>query len=56
MVAQSTVEAEYIAAYSVSKEYCYLKIIPKELGFPVKIRIYCDLETAIAMMENPVQR
>lgn len=55
-VAQSTAEAEYIAACSVSKECCYLKTILKELGFPVKIRIYCDSEAAIAMIENPVQR
>ena len=55
-VAQSTAEAEYIAACSVSKECCYLKSLLQELGFPVKITVHCDSTSALSMIKNPVQR
>ena len=55
-VAQSTAEAEYIAACSVSKECCYLKSLLKELGFPVRITVFCDSTAALSMILNPVQR
>ena len=55
-VAQSTAEAEYIAACSVSKECVYLKQLLYELAYPVNITVYCDSTAAIAMIHNPVQR
>ena len=55
-VAQSTAEAEYIAACSVSKECCYLKSILQELGFHVRITVHCDSTSALSMIKNPVQR
>ena len=53
---QSTTEAEYIAACSVSKECFYLKQLLNEIGYDVNITIYCDSTSAIAMIRNPVQR
>ena len=55
-VAQSTAEAEYIAACSVSKECCYLKSLLQELHFPLQITVYCDSTSALSMILNPVQR
>ena len=55
-VAQSTAEAEYIAACSVSKECVHLKHLLLELGYPVNITVYCDSTAAIAMILNPVRR
>ena len=55
-VAQSTAEAEYIAACSVSKECCYLKSLLFELGFPLDIVVYSDSTSALSMIKNPVQR
>ena len=55
-VAQSTAEAEYIAACSVSKECCYLKSILQELEFPLTITVHCDSTSALSMIKNPVQR
>ena len=55
-VAQSTAEAEYIAACSVSKECCYLMSLLQELGFPVSITVQCDSTSALSMIKNPVQR
>ena len=54
-VAQSTAEAEYIAACSVSKECCYLKSTLQELGFHVRITVHYDSTFALSMIENPVQ-
>ena len=56
IVALSTAESEYMAAYSVSKECCYLKSILEELKFPNQIRVYCDSTAALSMIRNPVQR
>ena len=55
-VAQSTAEAEYIAACSVSKECVYLKHLLSELGYSVNITVYYDSTAAISMIMNPVQR
>ena len=55
-VAQSTAEAEYIVACSVSKECCYLKSLLKELKFPNQITIHTDSTSALSMIQNPVQR
>ena len=55
-VAQSTAEAEYIAACSVSKECCYLKSLLQELNFPLQITVHCDSTSALSMILNPVQR
>ena len=55
-VAQSTAEAEYIAAYSVSKECCYLKSLLHELKLPNEITVYSDSTAALSMIQNPVQR
>ena len=41
-VAQSTAEAEYIAACLINKECCYLKSILQELAFAVTITVHCD--------------
>ena len=49
-VAQSTAEAEYIAACSVSKEWCYLKSLLKELKFPNQITIHTDSTSALSMI------
>ena len=54
--AQSTTEAEYIAACSVSKECFYLKQLLFEIGYDINITVYCDSTSAIAMIRNPVQR
>ena len=55
-VAQSTAEAEYIAACSVSKECCYLKSLLHELKMPVQINVHTDSNSALSMIINPVQR
>ena len=55
-VAQSTAEAKYIAACSVSKECVYLRQLLSELGYLVHITVYCDSTAAIAMIFNPVRR
>ena len=55
-VAQSTAEAEYIAACSVGKECCYLKSILQELAFALKIIVHCDSTSTLSMIKNLVQR
>ena len=55
-VAQSTAEAEYIAACSVSKECCYLRSLLHELKFPNNITVHTDSTSALSMIQNPVQR
>ena len=55
-VAQSTAEAEYIAASSVPKECCYLKSLLKEIKFPNQITVHSDSTATLSMIENPVQR
>ena len=55
-VAQSTAEAECIAACSVSKECVYLKQLLFELAHYVHITVYCDSTAVVAMIKNPVQR
>ena len=49
--AQSTTEAEYIAACSVSKECFYLKQLLKEIGHDINITVYSDSTSAIAMTQ-----
>ena len=55
-VAYSTAEAEYIAACSVSKEWCYLKSLLQELNSPLCITVHCDSTSSLSMILNPVQR
>ena len=56
-IAQSTAEAEYIAACSAVNQAIRLRRILSELGEKQKsaTKIYCDSTSAIAIAKNPVQ-
>ncbi|KAL0343433.1 UNVERIFIED_CONTAM: hypothetical protein Sangu_1230700 [Sesamum angustifolium] len=56
-VAQSSAEAEYIAAAATSNQAIWLRRILEDMGEKQKepTRIYCDNKSAIAITKNPVQ-
>ena len=55
-VAQSTTEAEFIAASESSKEAVWNRRLLEEIGFGSKTptTIFCDNQSAIALVHNPV--
>ena len=57
IVAQSTAEAEYVAAAAAANQAIWLRKILKDLGVQQKeaTEIKCDSKSAIAIAENPVQ-
>ncbi|KAL0344258.1 UNVERIFIED_CONTAM: Retrovirus-related Pol polyprotein from transposon TNT 1-94 [Sesamum angustifolium] len=56
-VAQSSAEAEYIAAAATSNQAIWLRRILEDIGEKQEepTRIYCDNKSAIAITKNPVQ-
>ncbi|KAL0387090.1 UNVERIFIED_CONTAM: Retrovirus-related Pol polyprotein from transposon RE1 [Sesamum radiatum] len=56
-VAQSSVEAEYIAAAATSNQAIWLRRILEDIGEKQEepTTIYCDNKSAIAITKNPVQ-
>ena len=53
-VAQSTMDAEYIAAAEAAREAIWLRSLLSELGFPqTTTRLNCDNESAIQLANNP---
>ncbi|KAL0364522.1 UNVERIFIED_CONTAM: Retrovirus-related Pol polyprotein from transposon RE2 [Sesamum angustifolium] len=56
-VAQSSAEAEYIAAAATSNQAIWLRRILEDMGEKQEepTRIYCDNKSAIAITKNPVQ-
>ena len=53
-IAQSTTEAEYIAASTAAKEIVWLKLLLKDLGVNIQTPIlYVDNQSAIKLMRNP---
>ena len=57
IVAQSTAEAEYVAAGAAANQAIWLRKILKDLGVQQQeaSEINCDSKSAIAIAENPVQ-
>jgi cell wall-associated NlpC family hydrolase len=54
-VALSTVEAEYMAAASATKEALWLRGLLAELGLPYQtIQIYADNQGAMQLVKNPI--
>jgi phosphopantetheinyl transferase (holo-ACP synthase) len=55
VVAQSTAEAEYMAAAMATKEALWLKALMGEFGLHVStVNLLCDNEAAIAIANNPI--
>lgn len=56
-VAQSTAEAEYIAACAAVNQAIWLRRILSEMGLVQKqaTKIFCDSKSAVAIAKNPVQ-
>ncbi|KAJ9544671.1 hypothetical protein OSB04_024378 [Centaurea solstitialis] len=55
-VSNSTAEAEYVAAASCCSQVLWMKTQLLDYGYKLKrVPIYCDSESAIAIMSNPVQ-
>jgi hypothetical protein len=56
LVALSSTEAEYVAATEAAKEAIWLRGLLEELGFPQEqpTTLFCDNQSAIALVENPV--
>ena len=54
-IAQSTCEAEYIAASSLSNELIWWRRLAKDLGYPAQgpYRLFCDSEAAKTLSEHP---
>jgi len=55
-VATSSMEAEYMAAYALIQEICWLRGVLSELGFnsDEPTRVYMDSKSAIDLANNPV--
>lgn len=56
-IAQSTVEAEYMALCAATNQALWLKRLLEELNYKDQggVPIYCDNQSAIAIGKNPVQ-
>jgi hypothetical protein len=55
VVAQSTMEAEYIAASMATKEALWLRNLLSDFGMVVSpVQILCDNQSAIAVATNPI--
>jgi hypothetical protein len=54
-VAASTTEAEYMAAAYAVKEALWLRKLMQDLSIPAEtVSIYCDNQSAIALLNNPI--
>ena len=55
-VATSSMEAEYMAAYALIQEICWLRGVLSELGFETDepVKVFMDSKSAIDLANNPV--
>jgi len=55
-IAASSMEAEYMAAFDLIQEICWLRGVMSELGFELEepTRVYMDSQSAIDLANNPV--
>eukprot|EP01018_Ginkgo_biloba_P035630 Gb_34550 [translate_table: standard] len=54
MVAQSTIEAEYIAVAEASKEAVWIQLLCNDVGVHQgSVQLWCDNKSAIDLAENP---
>jgi hypothetical protein len=55
-IAASSMEAEYMAAFALIQEICWLRGVMSELGFELEepTRVYMDSQSAIDLANNPV--
>ena len=56
-MAQSTAEAEFVAAANAANQGIWLRKILKDLGFEQTeaTQVFCDSKSAIAIAKNPIQ-
>jgi len=55
-VAQSTCEAEYMAANACARDVLWLRHLLPEIGFPITgpLEIQCDNQACISLIKNPI--